>query len=52
MGFGKFGKLWKFIMPFPEPGQFWRREVFQNGYGKVLDFCFWKILKYPIMDIS
>ena len=32
------GKFWKLKMQFPAPGEFWKREDFQNGYGKVLDF--------------
>ena len=34
---------------FPGPGKLWKREVFQSGCGKVLEF-FWKILKYPEMN--
>ena len=27
---------------FPGPGKFWKRKVFQIGYGKILDFCLGK----------
>ena len=49
MGFGKF---WKFIRTnnaiFQDLEDF-GREVFQNGYGKVLDFCFKKTAKEPML---
>ena len=33
----------------PGPGMFWKGEDFQNGYGKVLDFCLEKCYK---MDVA
>ena len=39
----EFEKLWKLKCLFPETGQFWKWKVFQNGYGKVLDFCLGKL---------
>ena len=29
---------------------FGKREVFQNGYGRVFDFCLQKLQKYPKID--
>ena len=31
--------FWKLKSHFPGPGKFLKRKDFQNGYGKVLDFC-------------
>jgi len=30
-----FGKLWKLMTPFSRSWKVWKREVFQNSYGKV-----------------
>ena len=45
-----FGKLWNWWCHFPGPGKFWKREFFQNGYGKVWIFA-WKVHRYPKIDI-
>ena len=47
-----FGKLWKLKMSFSRSsfGKF--RNKFQNGCGKVLDFCLEKFYKYSEMDVA
>ena len=35
-----FGKLWKLIMQFSRTWRVLEKRGFQNGYGKVLEFCF------------
>ena len=40
MGFGKFVDIMEIdSTKFVGPAKFWRREVFENGYGEVLYFC-------------
>ena len=43
--FESFGRLWKGKYNFSGPGKFWKREDFQDRYGKALDFCSDKILE-------
>ena len=33
-----FGELWKMKYHFLGPRKFWKRDDFQNGNGRVLDF--------------
>ena len=48
MGFGKFWEVMEIDSAiFQDLESFRKREVFQNGYEKVLDFLFGDILKYP-----
>ena len=47
-----FEKLWKLIMLFSRTRKVLERDVFQNGYRIVLDFCMGKILQYHKLDIN
>ena len=53
MGYGTFWKVLEIDNAiFQELESFGKREVFQNVYGKVLDFGCGQFLSYPEVDIT
>ena len=39
ISYGKFWRVMENEIPFSRTGKFWKRDDFQNGNGRVLDFC-------------